>query len=99
MRSISLFLLNYIEFLDESKLFDYARTGNYEVIKEMTGAGFYIYLSIWVIFIIVFIFVQFKINRNKDNFPNYYKDFDLISGGAEILPDYNQTNTDIEEYD
>ena len=78
MRGISLFLIKVIEYFDEKKVFDYARTRNYEKISEMIGPKFYIYPAMWVVFTLIFIIVQSKINRI--NYKDLWKLFDKEEG-------------------
>ena len=78
MRGISLFLIDVIEYFDEKKVFDYARTRNYEKISEMIGPKFYIYPAMWVVFTLIFIIVQSK--KNRINYKNLGKLFDKEEG-------------------
>ena len=77
MRGISSFLHEYVEFIEEFKLYDLAHSGNYEKISEMILGYFLIYPAILVIFIIIFIIVQIKLNPNWKE--SSYKDLnDMI---------------------
>ena len=63
MRGIALFLDGTdIKYIDESKVFDYARTENFEQIKEMISGYFFLFPAIFILFTAIYIAIQFKLN-------------------------------------
>ena len=79
MRAMSLFLYGVVTFVNELKIYDLAKHGNYEVIEEDVLGLFLIYPSMLVIFIVVTIIVQFKLNpkwRDVEDYKLLEKDFD-----------------------
>lgn len=74
MRGIGFLLYGKIDFIDEQKLYDLARSGNYEKIAYMVWSKFLIYPAILIFFIIVFIIIQIKINPKWKDFDSY-KDY------------------------
>ena len=77
MRGISCFLYEKVEFIEEFKLYDLAHSGNYEKISEMILGLFLIYPALLVVFIIILIIVQIKLNPNWKE--SSYKDLnDMI---------------------
>ena len=99
MRGISFFLANYIKYFDEKEVFDYARTGNYEIIREMIGTKFYIYPAMWFLFISVFIFLQIKLNRQRVNPSDDDSNLESLSENTPIIPGSCHNNKKYEEYD
>ena len=91
MRGISLFLLNVVEYFDETKIFIYAKTGNYEKIGEMIGAKFYIYPAIWIVFTIIFILIQSKINPKINDIDDYKRAWSAYENDKGNLVDYQET--------
>lgn len=75
MRGISFFLYGKAEYINERKLYDLANSGNYEKIAEMILSIFLIYPAMLIVFIVVFIIVQIKINPNWKDVDDY-KDLD-----------------------
>ena len=72
MRGISLFLQETdVKYIDENKIFDYARTENFEQIKEMISGYFFLYPVLFVLFTAVYLFVQHKINPKSDDVDDY----------------------------
>ena len=72
MRGISLFLQETdVKYIDENKIFDYARTENFEQIKEMISGYFFLYPVLFVLFTVVYLFVQHKINPKSDDVDDY----------------------------
>ena len=67
MRGIALLLDSTdIKYVDESKVFDYARTENFEQIKEMISGYFFLFPVIFILFTVVYIVVQHKINPKNE---------------------------------
>ena len=91
MRGISLFLSKVVEYFDENKVFDYARTGNYEQIGEMIGAKFYIYPAMWIVFTIVFILIQNKINPKINDIDDYKRAWSAYEIDKGNLVEYQDT--------
>ena len=76
MRGIALFLDGTdIKYIDESKVFDYARTENYEQIKDMISSYFFLFPAIFVLFTVIYIAIQHKINP-KDPEEDEYKELE-----------------------
>ena len=71
MRGLSFFLYGKVDYIDEEKLYDFARTGNYEKIADMIVSTFLIYPAILIVLIVVFIIVQIKINPNWKDVDDY----------------------------
>ena len=71
MRALSFFLYGKVDYIDEEKLYDFARTGNYEKVADMIVSTFLIYPAILIVLIIVFIIVQIKINPNWKDVDDY----------------------------
>ena len=76
MRGISLFLylLEVVEFINEVKIYDLARSGNYDKISEMILGPFLVYPAMLIVFIIILIIIQIKLNPNWKE--GSYKDLD-----------------------
>ena len=96
MKGISYFLYGKVNYINEEKLYDLASTGNYEKIADMIWSSFLIYPAILIVFIVVFIIVQIKINPNWKDVDDY-KDLDnkFIEKPSDLpdfkLPDYGET--------
>lgn len=73
-RGLSYFLQNQIEYIAEYKIYEFAVNHNFERIKEKILGPFLIYPAIFVVFIIIFIIVQIKLNPNW--LEGSYKDLD-----------------------
>lgn len=71
MKGISFFLYDIIEYIDEEKVYDYSRTGNFEQIKELIKGKFFIYPLLWVVFTIAYLITQHKINPKVDDCEDY----------------------------
>lgn len=96
MRAMSLFLYGVVTFVNELKIYDLAKHGNYEVIEEDVLGLFLIYPSMLVIFIVVTIIVQFKLNpkwRDVEDYKLLEKDFDKPIE----LPDFKMNKDDEDE--
>ena len=96
MRGISLFLKGIVDYIDENKIFYYAKTGNYEQIEEEIKPLFYIYPAMWVIFIISFTTIQHKINPKQDDCDDY-KDLESKFEKSKLFPEddpYLERNTE-----
>ena len=96
MRALSFFLYGKVDYIDEEKLYDFARTGNYEKVADMIVSTFLIYPAILIVLIIVFIIVQIKINPNWKDVDDY-KDLNnkFIEKPSDLpdfkLSDYGET--------
>ena len=96
MRGLSFFLYGKVDYIDEEKLYDFARTGNYEKIADMIVSTFLIYPAILIVLIVVFIIVQIKINPNWKDVDDY-KDLNnkFIEKPSDLpdfkLSDYGET--------
>ena len=71
MRGIAFFLYGKVDYIDEHKLYDLANSGNYEKISEMIWGPFLMYPAILIVFIVVFIIVQVKINPKWKDIDDY----------------------------
>ena len=87
MRGISMFLYKQVEFLNELKIVDLAKTGNFEKIMELMSGWFYIYPSMLIIFTVVTIIIQIKINPKYNDIDDY-KDLDSAFDSTGNLPTY-----------
>ena len=79
MRAMSFFLYSVVPFVDEVKIYDLATHGNYAKIVEMIWGLFLIYPSMFVVFIVVTIIIQVKLNpkwRDVEDYKLLEKDFD-----------------------
>lgn len=79
MRALSFFLYDVVPFVDELKIYDLAKHGNYEKISEMVVGLFLIYPSLLLVFIVVTIIVQIKLNpkwRDVEDYKLLEKNFD-----------------------
>ena len=86
--STSFFFSEYIRilFIEEFKLYDLAHSGNYEKISEMILGLFLIYPALLVVFIIILIIIQIKLNPNWKE--GSYKDLnDMFEKPKDILYD------------
>ena len=96
MRALSFFLYSVVPFVDELKIYDLAKHGNYEKIAEMILSLFLIYPSLLVVFIVITIFVQFKLNpkwKDVEDYKLLEQDFDKPID----LPDFKLASDDDEE--
>ena len=73
VRGISLLLSSKIKIMDEQKLFDLARTGNFESIENSIDNLFYIYPAILIVLTIIMIIIQNRINPNFNDIEEYWK--------------------------
>ena len=87
MRGISMFLYKQVEFLNELKIIDLAKTDNFEKIMELMSGWFYIYPIMLIIFTVATIIVQIKINPKYNDIDNY-KDLESAFDSTGNLPDY-----------
>ena len=71
MKAISCFLVGKVDYFDENEIFDYARTANFEQIQNTIKGLFYIYPAMWIVFTIIYIFIQHKINPKIDDCDDY----------------------------
>ena len=77
MRGIALFLQDTdIKYIDETKIFDYARTENYDQITAMITGYFILYPIIFVVFTGVYLAIQHKINKKEDDDDDDYKELE-----------------------
>ena len=96
MRAISFFLYTVVPFIDELKIYDLAKHGNYEKIAEMVLSLFLIYPSLLIVFIVVTIIVQFKLNpkwRDVEDYKLLEQDFDKPLN----LPEFKISNDEDDE--
>ena len=84
MRAFSFFLDDVLPFIDEIKIYELAKHQNYEKIAEMVWGLFLIYPAMLIVFIVVTIIVQFKLNpkwRDVEDYKllekNYGKEINL----------------------
>ena len=96
MRGLSMFLYEQVEFLNELKIFDLAATGNFEKIMELLSGWFYIYPIMLIVFTVVTIIVQVKINP-KINDIDDYKDLDSAYESTENLTKPNESLRSLSE--
>ena len=87
MRGISFFLSDVIPFISENKIYDLASSGNFGKIREMILGLFLIYPLILIIFVIILIAVQIKLNPNWKE--SSYKDLDKLIEKPEDLSNYS----------
>lgn len=87
MRGISMFLYNQIEFLNELKIIDLAKTNNFDKIMELMSGWFYVYPILLIILTVTTIMIQIKINPKYNDIDNY-KDLDSAFDSTGNLPDY-----------
>lgn len=76
MRGISYFLQEVVPFINEEDLYDLALSGNFDQIKDMIWGLFLIYPAMLIIFIIILIIIQIKLNPNWKE--ANYKDLDQL---------------------
>jgi len=93
MRGLSMFLYKQVEFLNELKIFDLTKTGNFEKIMELMSGWFYIYPIMLIIFIAVTITIQIKINPKKNDIDDY-KLLEPAFGSTGDLPTF-KTSEDL----
>lgn len=73
-RGLSFLLQNQVEYIAEYKIYEFAVNHNFERIKEKIVGPFLIYPAIFIVFIIIFIIVQIKLNPKW--LEGSYKDLD-----------------------
>lgn len=71
MRGISFFFYEKNKYIDETQIFDCAKTGNYAKIGELIHPEFYIYPAIFIIFTIICSIIQYKINPRSNEVDDY----------------------------
>ena len=79
MRAFSFFLDKVVPFISEVKIYELATHGNYDKIEEMVLGLFLIYPGMLIVFIVVTIVAQFKLNpkwRDVEDYKLLEKDFD-----------------------
>ena len=79
MRAFSFFLDKVVPFISEAKIYELATHGNYDKIEEMVLGLFLIYPGMLIVFIVVTIVAQFKLNpkwRDVEDYKLLEKDFD-----------------------
>ncbi len=89
MRGLSMFLYKKVEFLNELKIYDLALSNNFEKIMELMSGWYYIYPLMLIIFTVVAIIIQIKINPKKNDVDNY-KDLESAFETIEGLPSYKK---------
>ena len=87
MRGISLYLKDIIPYLNEQKIYDLARSGNFRKIGEIFSGWFYIYPAMLLIFTIICIIVQYSINPSFDDIEDY-KLLEKEFGDTKLVKDY-----------
>ena len=96
MRALSYFLYDVVPFINELKIYDLAKHGNYEKIAEMVLSLFLIYPSLLIVFVVATIIVQFKLNpkwRDVEDYKLLEKDFDKPLD----LPDFKLASDEDDE--
>ena len=87
-RGLSLLLYKKVPYIDQVKLAKLAVTGNFEKIAEMVWSLYLIYPAITIVFTIIFIIIQIKINPNWKDVDDY-KDLDeKFTEKPKDLPDF-----------
>ena len=90
MRGISMFLYSQIEFLNELKIIDLAKTNNFDKIMELMSGWFYVYPILLIILTVITIMIQIKINPKYNDIDNY-KDLDSAFDSTGNLPNYKNS--------